>query len=67
MPRRGPTTVAILGADTLAEDILTKLLRDELAVEVTWRQQLDRLVRQIEAALGRAVGFVLPPTEAEAV
>ena len=130
-----PTTIAILGADTLAEDILAKLLRDEgystrlleahpaglvaelldgadvllltpgldddvrrsfleatrsipepasvpliplpaafeealldeLAVEVTWRQQLDRLVRQIEAALGRAVGFVLPPTEAEAV
>ena len=130
-----PTTIAILGADTLAEDILAKLLRDEgyetrlleahptglvtelldgadvllltpgldddvrrsfleatrsipepasvpliplpaafeealldeLAVEVTWRQQLDRLVRQIEAALGRGVGCVLPPTEAEAV
>ena len=133
--RRQPTTVAILGADTLAEDILAKLLReagystrlleahptglvdqwldgadvllltpglnddvrrsfleatrstpetasvpliplpaafeeallDEMAVEVSWRQQLDRLVRQIEAALGRAVGCVLPPTEAEAV
>ena len=132
---RRPTTIAILGADTLAEDILAKLLReagystrlleahpagtidqwldgadvllltpglnddvrrsfleasrsipepasvpliplpaafeeallDELAVEVSWRQQLDRLVRQIEAALGRAVGSVLPPTEAEAV
>ena len=134
-PTSPTTTVAILGADTLAEDILAKLLReagystrlleahpagtidqwldgadvllltpglnddvrrsfletmrsspeaasipliplsatleeallDELAVEVTWRQQLDRLVRQIEAALGRAVGCVLPPTEAEAV
>jgi hypothetical protein len=132
---RRPTTIAILGADTLAEDILAKLLReegystrlleahpaglvtelldgadvllltpgldddvrrsfleakrsipetasvpliplpaafeeallDELAVEVSWRQQLDRLVRQIEAALGRWVGCVLPPTEAEAV
>jgi hypothetical protein len=127
-PTSPTTTVAILGADTLAEDILAKLLReegystrlleahptglvtelldgadvlllspgldddvrrsfleamrsipetasvpliplpaafeeallDELAVEVSWRQQLDRLVRQIEAALGRAVGFVLP-------
>jgi hypothetical protein len=131
-PTSPTTTVAILGADTLAEDILAKLLReagystrlleahpaglvtelldgadvllltpsldddvrrsflevkrstpetasvpliplpaafeeallDELAVEVSWRQQLDRLVRQIEAALGRAVGSVLPPTEA---
>ena len=127
-----PTTIAILGADTLAEDILAKLLReegystrlleahptglvdqwldgadvllltpgldddvrrsfleatrsipetasvpliplpaafeeallDELAVEVSWRQQLDRLVRQIEVALGRTVGSVLPPNEA---
>ena len=129
------TTVAILGADTLAEDILAKLLRgegydtrlleaqptglvdqwlsgadvllltpglnddvrrsfletmrsvpkaasipliplsatfeeallDELAVEVSWRQQLDRLVHQIEAALGRAGGSVSPPTEADTV
>ena len=29
MPRQQPTTIAILGADTLAEDILAKLLQDE--------------------------------------
>ena len=120
--RQQPTTIAILGADTLAEDILAKLLHDEgystrvleayptglvselldgvdvllltpglddgmrecflgamrstpetasipflslspsfkealldeLAVEVSWRHQLERLVRQIEAVLGRA-------------
>ena len=132
MTHQQPTTVAILGADTLAEDILAKLLRDEgyatrvleahptglvtelldgvdvllltpdlnpsvrecfleamrsipetasipllplsptfkealldeLAVDVSWRQELDRLVRDIEVALGRAGGSALPPAEA---
>ncbi|HZF58592.1 MAG TPA: hypothetical protein VEZ19_08965 [Rubrobacter sp.] len=130
-PTSPTTTVAILGADTLAEDILAKLLReagystrlleahpaglvdqwldgadvllltpgldddvrrsfleatrsipetasvplillpaaleeallDELAVEVSWRQELDRLVREIEVALGRAGGSAVPPAE----
>jgi hypothetical protein len=137
MARQDTTTVAILGADTLAEDILAKLLRDEgystrvleayptglvtelmdgvdvlllipdlnpsvrecfletmrstpgtapipliplsptlkealldeLAVEVSWRQQLQRLVHGIEVALGRrtAAGPLETSTEAEAV
>ena len=122
MPHQEPTTIAILGADTLAEDILAQLLRDEgystrlleahptglvtklldgadvlllspglddgvrecfvgamrsipetasipvlslspsfkealldeLAVEVSWRHQFERLVRDIEVALVRA-------------
>jgi hypothetical protein len=43
---------------------LKEALLDELAVEVSWRQELDRLVHQIEAALGRAGGSALPPAEA---